>query len=111
MCASDCADPSARVNSKHLSEHRGQVVRLTAKVIRLVGDTATVEASDGGEVSASHTQDMHIEDTYVEIIGNVKEDLSIRALTSINLGNTLDMSAVNAVVEYTHSSKGSGVLA
>ncbi|WOO79716.1 Replication factor A protein 3 [Vanrija pseudolonga] len=96
--------PEARVNSKHLSEHRGQVVRLTAKVLNLVGDTATVEASDGGE-------DMHIEGTYVEIIGNVKEDLSIRALTSINLGNSLDMNAVNAVVEYSHSSKGSGVLA
>lgn len=43
-----CAD---RVNAKYLSEHRGQTVRLTAKVLKLVADTATVEASDGGEVS------------------------------------------------------------
>ncbi|KAL1409691.1 hypothetical protein Q8F55_003687 [Vanrija albida] len=103
--------PEPRVNSKYLSQHRGQVVRLTAKVVRLVGDTATVEASDGGEIGITLSRDMHIEDTYVEIIGNVKEDLSIRALTSINLGNALDMNAVNAVVEYSHSSKGSGVLA
>jgi replication factor A3 len=34
---------------------------------------------------------MHIEDTYVEIIGTVKEDLTIKALTNINLGNSLGM--------------------
>lgn len=54
---------------------------------------------------------MHIEDSYVEIIGTVKDDLTVRALTSINLGPKLDMKAVNAVVEFAHSSKGSGVLA
>ncbi|RSH88075.1 uncharacterized protein EHS24_000602 [Apiotrichum porosum] len=103
--------PEPRVNSKFLSDHRGQTVRLTAKVLKLVGDTATVEASDGGEVAIMLSRDMHIEDTYVEIIGSVKDDLTVKALTSINLGNTLDMKAVNAVVEYAHSSKGSGVLA
>jgi hypothetical protein len=41
----------ARVNARYLSEHRGQTVRLPAKIVKLVGDTATVEASDGGEVS------------------------------------------------------------
>lgn len=41
----------ARVNAKYLSEHKGQHVRLTAKVTNLVGETATVQASDGGEVS------------------------------------------------------------
>lgn len=54
---------------------------------------------------------MHIEDTYIEIIGSVKEDLTVRALTSINLGMSLDMKAVNAVVEFAHSSKGAGILA
>lgn len=54
---------------------------------------------------------MHIEEgTYVEIIGSVKEDLTVRALTSFNLGSNLDMKAVNAVVEFGHSSKGEGVL-
>ena len=54
---------------------------------------------------------MHIEDPYVEIIGTVKDDLTVRALTSINLGTSLDMAAVNAVIEFAHSSKGAGVLA
>lgn len=60
---------------------------------------------------SADTQDMHIEEgTYVEIIGSVKEDLTVRALTSFNLGSNLDMKAVNAVVEFGHSSKGEGVL-
>ena len=34
-------------------------------------------------------KDTHIEDAYVEIIGMVKDDLTIKALTYINLGSTL----------------------
>ena len=40
----------ARINSRLLSQYKGHTVRLTAKVLKLVGDTATVQASDGGEV-------------------------------------------------------------
>jgi len=41
----------ARINSKYLTQHKGQTVRLAGKVIKLSGDTAIVEASDGPEVS------------------------------------------------------------
>jgi len=37
---------------------------------------------------------MHISDAYIEIIGNVKEDLTVKALTSIGLGQTLGQSAI-----------------
>ena len=46
-------DLPARINSRLLSQYKGQTVRLTAKVLKLSGDTATVQASDGGEVSRS----------------------------------------------------------
>lgn len=46
----------ARVNAKYLSEHKGQTVRLTAKVVNLVGESATVEASDGGEVGIASSK-------------------------------------------------------
>ncbi|OCF71850.1 replication factor A3 [Kwoniella mangroviensis CBS 8886] len=97
-------NPEPRINSKYLTQHRGEVVRLTAKVIKLSGDTATVETSDGNT-------DMHIGDGFIEIIGTVKDDLSIKAHTYIELGSQLDMKAVNAVVEFAHSGKGQGVLA
>jgi hypothetical protein len=35
---------------------------------------------------------MHIEDPYVEIIGTIKEDRTIKALTSINMGKNLGTS-------------------
>lgn len=38
---------------------------------------------------ADDLQDMHIDSAYVEIIGRVEEDLSVRALTSLSLGNNL----------------------
>lgn len=40
----------ARINAGLLQKYKGQTVRLTAKVIKLTGETATVEASDGGQV-------------------------------------------------------------
>lgn len=43
----------ARINAGLLQSFKGQTVRLTAKVIKLTGETATVEASDGGQVGSS----------------------------------------------------------
>ncbi|KAK6902945.1 hypothetical protein V866_008321 [Kwoniella sp. B9012] len=104
-------NPEPRINSKYLTQHRGEVVRLTAKVIKLSGDTATVETSDGNTLGVHLSRDMHIGDGFIEIIGTVKDDLSIKAHTYIELGSQLDMKAVNAVVEFAHSGKGQGVLA
>ncbi|KIR25425.1 replication factor A3 [Cryptococcus deuterogattii 99/473] len=109
--------PEPRINSKHLSEHRGEIVRLIAKVATLSGDTATLETSDGGTIGIHLPRDMHIADQYVEIIGTVKEDLTIRAHTHIGLGNNLGqcnlaiyLRAVNSVIEFSHSPIGQGVL-
>ena len=45
------ADIIARINARLLDQYKGQTIRLTAKIIKLNGETATVEASDGGQVS------------------------------------------------------------
>lgn len=42
---------------------------------------------------------MHIADQYVEIIGTVKEDLTIRAHTHIGLGNNLGQCSL-AICKY-----------
>lgn len=52
-CRLEVADNVARINAGLLQKHIGQTVRLTAKVLKLNGETATVEASDGGQVSLS----------------------------------------------------------
>ena len=41
----------ARINSKLLDQYKGQTVRLTGKILQVNGDTATLEAADGGQVS------------------------------------------------------------
>ena len=46
------ADIIARINARLLDQYKGQTIRLTAKIIKLEGETATVEASDGGQVSS-----------------------------------------------------------
>jgi hypothetical protein len=43
----------ARVNAARLAQYKSQTVRLTGKVVRMDGDTAIIEASDGGQVSRS----------------------------------------------------------
>lgn len=46
---------------------------------------------------------MHIEDPYVEIIGSVKEDNTLRALTSINMGKSLGTSSMPLTPSLVHS--------
>jgi len=45
---------AARINSRLLDKYRGQTVRLTAQVKSVSGDTAQVEAADGGTVSVRY---------------------------------------------------------
>ncbi|WVN86804.1 uncharacterized protein L203_101977 [Cryptococcus depauperatus CBS 7841] len=102
--------PEPRISSKYLDQHRGDIVRLTARVKQISGDTATLESSDGGLIGIHLPRDMHISEEYIEIIGTVREDLTIKAHTHVNLGKSLDLKAVNSVVEFGHSSIGQGVL-
>ncbi|ODN98533.1 replication factor A3 [Cryptococcus wingfieldii CBS 7118] len=101
--------PEPRINSRYLNDHIGETVRLAAKVTGVSGDTATIQTSDGGTVGIHIPRDMHIQDEYVEIIGTVKEDSTVKAHTHIGLGKSLDMKAVNSVVDFSHSDIGSGV--
>lgn len=41
------------------------------------------------EAELTIRQEIHMEDPYVEIIGTVREDGTVKALTSINLGKSL----------------------
>ncbi|ORY23052.1 replication factor A protein 3 [Naematelia encephala] len=99
-----------RINARLIPQFKGQTVRFTAKVLKMSGDTATVESSDKQEVGVILARDTHIATTFVEIIAMVKDDLTLKCLTSIDLGDSIDMKAVNNVVDFANSSKGAGVL-
>ncbi|KAJ6473558.1 hypothetical protein C8R47DRAFT_1144812 [Mycena vitilis] len=62
---------SIRVNSALLPRFSGKNVRLTCRPIKFMGTTATVAASDGGEITVTLLPDTHMApDTYYEIIGS-----------------------------------------
>jgi len=44
---------AARINARLLDKYRGQTVRLTGKIVQVTGDTAKIQAADGGEVGSS----------------------------------------------------------
>ncbi|KAK7681367.1 hypothetical protein QCA50_015458 [Cerrena zonata] len=96
---------SPRVNSARLADHVGRHVRLAGKVLKVAGDAAIVEASDGGnvEVKILGSQAATIKDQYVEIVGQVTEPGVVKMLNCINLGDKLDMAIVDFVVEKWHS--------
>ncbi|CCL99212.1 uncharacterized protein FIBRA_01227 [Fibroporia radiculosa] len=66
------------------------------------GDTAIVQASDGGEVQVQLQREAVLTTAYIEVIGNVVDATTIKMLACINLGDELDMNLVNDVVELWH---------
>ncbi|KAL6300385.1 replication factor A protein 3 [Sparassis latifolia] len=96
---------SPRVNSARLADHIKQTVRLTCKTLKFKGDTAIVQASDGGEVEIKLLREANMTKQYVEVIGQVVDASTIRMMSCINLGDELDMNLVNDVVEVWHDPK------
>ncbi|GAA5839948.1 hypothetical protein JCM11251_006569 [Rhodosporidiobolus azoricus] len=95
--------PTPRVNAGKLAQcSAGQTVRLIGKVISLEDDQALLEATDGGQVTVKLGSMSTLTDTFVEIVGKVTAENSINELSSLNLGENLDMAAADKVVELTH---------
>ncbi|KAF8817062.1 replication factor A protein 3 [Phlegmacium glaucopus] len=95
-------DLSTRVNAARLPEYIGRHVRLACKVLKLNGDRATVEASDGGQVNVKLSAAANIVDSYVEVVGRVVDATTVQMHVCINLGDNLDMKLVNDTIELIH---------
>ncbi|KAL8281365.1 hypothetical protein RQP46_006399 [Phenoliferia psychrophenolica] len=92
-------DPTPRVNSALLANFSGKTVRITGKVISLAEDSAVIEASDAGQVTIRLGPEASYADQYVEIIGKVVGDLTVQELSSVNLGDNIDMDLVEQTVQ------------
>ncbi|KAG1753612.1 uncharacterized protein EDB91DRAFT_1242595 [Suillus paluster] len=75
---------SIRVNAARLSGIKGRTVRLPCKVLRLSDDIAIVEASDGGQVEIQR-KNVDVTATYVEVIGTVVNESTIKAMATLPL--------------------------
>ncbi|KAF8499511.1 replication factor A protein 3 [Gautieria morchelliformis] len=99
---------SPHTNSAQLPNYLGRTVRLWVKILKLQGDTAIVQASDGGEVKIKLSKTSNMSDPYVEVIGKVEEANVIMMLASTDLGSDFtdkDLENYNKVVEASETSR------
>ncbi|KAJ6541117.1 replication factor A protein 3 [Mycena sp. CBHHK59/15] len=94
---------STRVNSALLPRFTGKSVRLACRPVKFMGATATVVASDGGEVTIMLMPDTHMSaDTYWEVIGSVVNATTLRVQQAIKMGSDLDMKLVDDTINLIH---------
>ncbi|KAA1472033.1 replication factor A protein 3 [Dentipellis sp. KUC8613] len=101
---------STRVNGARLGAYQSRTIRIVGKILRYEGDTALMEACDGGQVSIRipRGQEGVITDTFVEIIGTAQDASSVKMMACTNMGSNLDLKMINDVIELSHDPKFAG---
>ncbi|KAI0822970.1 replication factor A protein 3 [Trametes gibbosa] len=96
---------SPRVNKARMADYKGRTVRLIVKILSFRDDVAIAEASDSGEVEIQLLKDVKIESAFIEVIGQVVDERTIKMMGCIQLSNDVDMKLANDVVEVWHDPK------
>ncbi|KAL2262798.1 hypothetical protein VTK26DRAFT_9437 [Humicola hyalothermophila] len=92
---------SPRITCGYLNSYVGKNVIVVGKVIQLLGDEALIDAD--GNITIHLHRDAHLTPgNGVQIIGKVNPDLSIKVLSSVDLGSEVDYELANTVVEISH---------
>ncbi|RDA91786.1 hypothetical protein CP533_2821 [Ophiocordyceps camponoti-saundersi (nom. inval.)] len=90
-----------RITAHYLSSSAGRLVTVVGKVTQLRGEQATIEAD--GVISVTLNRDARLTvGNAAQIIGKVNPDMSVKALSSRDLGAGVDFALCTAVVEATH---------
>ncbi|KAF4970219.1 hypothetical protein FZEAL_10094, partial [Fusarium zealandicum] len=90
-----------RITAAYLDNFVGRVVMLVGKVTQLRGDQATLDSD--GNVTVLLNREAHLANgNAVQVIGKVNPDLSIKVLSSRDLGTGVDFGLYTSVVEATH---------
>ncbi|ESK91161.1 single-stranded dna binding protein 12k chain [Moniliophthora roreri MCA 2997] len=96
-------ETSPRVNSSMLPRFIGKKVRLPCKILTInkTANRATVQASDGGDVEIqAFVEDPGV--AYIEVIGMVVDETTIKSVGVIKFGDNLDMSTVEETIKIIH---------
>ncbi|KAJ0354025.1 hypothetical protein KNSL1_001597 [Colletotrichum chrysophilum] len=81
-----------RITAQYLDNYVGKNVMLVGKVVQLRGDSAVLDAD--GNVTAILNRDVHLTNgNGAQIVGKVNPDLSIKVLSSRDLGLGVGTSA------------------
>ncbi|KAK3378194.1 replication factor A protein 3 [Podospora didyma] len=98
------ATSTPRITCGYLDSYVGKNVIVVGKVVQLRGDEAIIDAD--GNITAHLHREAHLAaGSGVQIIGKVNPDLSIKVLSSIDLGQGIDYNIANTVVEVAHQNK------
>jgi len=93
-----------RVTASYLGSYIGKNVMVVGKVIQLRGDEATLDAD--GTIAAHLNRDAHLAaGNGAQVIAKVNPDLSLKVLSSIDLGTDVDYNLANTVVEISHQQR------
>ncbi|ROW11641.1 hypothetical protein VPNG_05557 [Cytospora leucostoma] len=83
------SQPTPRITAPYLDSYQGRNVMVIGRVVQLRGDQAIVDAD--GTITAHLNRDAHLSNgSAVQVIGKVNPDLSIRVLSSLDLGTGVD---------------------
>ncbi|KAF4596018.1 replication factor A protein 3 [Ophiocordyceps camponoti-floridani] len=93
-----------RVTATYLNTSVGRLVTIVGKVTQIRGDQAVLEADGAVNVALNHDSNL-TNGNAAQIIGKVNPDLSVKALSSRDLGAGVDYNLCSAVVEATHRHK------
>ncbi|CAO0794730.1 unnamed protein product [Mucor circinelloides] len=93
--------PTARINSALREKFVGQTVRVSGKMISLSGNTAVVESTDNGQILVHLNGESQWGTDYIEVIGQVEPDFTLKEFKTTNLGNDFNLELANKVVEYS----------
>ncbi|KAI7884151.1 replication factor A protein 3 [Mucor mucedo] len=79
--------PTPRINSSLRDKYVGRTVRITGKLVSLSGNTAVIESTDKGQVLVHLNGESQWGTDFVEVIGQVEQDFTLREFKTTNLGN------------------------
>ncbi|KKY36282.1 putative dna replication factor a subunit ssb3 [Diaporthe ampelina] len=94
------SQPTPRITAPYLDSYQGRNVIIVGRVVQLRGEAAVIDAD--GNITAHLNREAHLSNgNAVQIIGKVNPDLSVRVLSSLDLGTGVDLGVYQHVVEVT----------
>lgn len=95
-----------RISAPYLGEYRNQRVSIVGKVVQIRGEEVQLDAEGIVTIQIPHKECHLIAGNGAYVIGKVSEDLTVKSLTTIDLGDGVDYNLANSVAEIVQQHKG-----
>ncbi|KAH8888694.1 replication factor A protein 3 [Thozetella sp. PMI_491] len=93
-----------RITADYLQSYVGKNVMIVGKVAQLRGEEAVIDA--GGNITVHLNRDAYLQNgNGAQLLGKVNPDLTVKVLTSLDLGPNVDYKLANSVAEISQRHK------